>query len=1162
MQKILRKTSAIRGSALLAGSLASLLFAACGGGGGSGSDMELLSVSVAGNGNWQLNRPIYFVFSDDVDFTTVNFNTIHIGQTNGGTALGEFDLSDSHTVKFQPRCPTLPDNSDAGLLPGGISYTVQVPGADSGASTVRSMSGGALGHTLTVQFNTVDSQDPADLFIDTAIGPPTPVIRTDPTVSDACYIEIGDDPANRVYFQPRPTPVPDLGADTPAGFTSGLNLYSDMTSHLAVLVAINQAVESSADNVNPGTVVLQYQSASGAWIGLAHTVVLEQNCLGTGALLRVTPTGILPQNHLVRVALTRDFKDLVGDSNLITLTVGTFLVETAMDPGTTTPGAASDELKEEFTVGGSSSGSLEDTESTLSDPRATWGQNGLLRAGFAFDGTGGPPDGTFDWKIGNDQPPSQTNHPQVILDTSFSVIINQQQTAQETVVNGRVDIRNLLVTASGTLVIQGPNPATILVAGSAEIDGEITLKGNSNLSVATLNTTNQPEPGASGKAGGGRGGTGNYLTSQSTPKGGDGFGAFDIANAGGVGGESAYNPSFPGDGDDAHRRPAGGGGGTFGHDFLRPAGIAPTLSYTNQNSCPDQFLVGYDAEQGFSGYNTAIGVITGAAPPRGGAAGPRPFFDSDPTNDFWGTMKTGSGQLIAGELHQPSAGAGGGAGGNAIVSNSFPTTPFDPGGDEKGSGGGGGGGSIKILALGNIVFGTRGRIVASGGTGGGGENSFGGDITHIGGGSGGGSGGHIILQTASQIDLRAVTTVPGALPPGGIYALGGNGGAGKNDLGGSHPNGVPAGPTQDALPPPNSYPNTTALCGVNGSSNTNNPGYPTGFANTSDPDGPALVVICAGGDGGPGIVQLHTPLLSDILVPTTSGENIYTAIKPPPIGSFPATGVPSYAGINNPLVWNQMLPIFGRRSQAISKWVPLGAASVTSDANSTVPGPVRFFFKGTTAAGVVQTTGSGAATVVAELSPILTGVITSPGFPYIDADLRTVVLDGSTIVDADDIYLRNVMLMKRFLLRLTHGAPSDFEVGSATYDPATHALRLTVTASGTPLAGFPVNSLVEVRPRFFRVLTDGVPNSLPDTSQIVAEFQATVPNAQGEPDENVIVMSPWVPDITLIDPNLSGNTDYKFFRFRISFDISANNAPLTFDTPIPSLDFFRIPIRF
>src|SRR5262249_15826062 len=162
----------------------------------------------------------------------------------------------------------------------------------------------------------------------------------------------------------------------------------------------------------------------------------------------------------------------------------------------------------------------------------------------------------------------------------------------------------------------------------------------------------------------------------------------------------------------------------------------------------------------------------------------------------------------------PWAGEGGGAGGNAIVSNSFPTTPFDPAGDEKGAGGGGGGGSLTILSLGPITFGARGRIIASGRAGGGGANSFAGGSTPSGGGAGGGSGGHVILQTASQIDLRnTVSNTNGGNPAGGIYALGGNGGAGKNNVGGAQPGGFPAAPTTDALPP-NSYPNSSAPCGV------------------------------------------------------------------------------------------------------------------------------------------------------------------------------------------------------------------------------------------------------------------------------------------------------------------------------------------------------------
>jgi hypothetical protein len=60
----------------------------------------------------------------------------------------------------------------------------------------------------------------------------------------------------------------------------------------------------------------------------------------------------------------------------------------------------------------------------------------------------------------------------------------------------------------------------------------------------------------------------------------------------------------------------------------------------------------------------------------------------------------------------------------------------------------------------------------------------------------------------------------------------------------------------------------------------------------------------------------------------------------------------------------------------------------------------------------------------------------------------------------------------------------------------------------------------------------------------------------------VLNVSPWVTSISMIDPNAGANPNYRFFRFRISFDISAQGAPLSFNTPIPTLDFFRIRFRF
>ena len=180
--------------------------------------------------------------------------------------------------------------------------------------------------------------------------------------------------------------------------------------------------------------------------------------------------------------------------------------------------------------------------------------------------------------------------------------------------------------------------------------------------------------------------------------------------------------------------------------------------------------------------------------------------------------------------------------------------------------------------------------------------------------------------------------------------------------------------------------------------------------------------------------------------------------------------------------------------------------------------------------------------------------------PYIAADERTIVMAGSAL--SDDIYLQNPGLLRRFVVRMTFGTVTDLEVGSATYDPTTDDLRITVSGSGMPLVTFGAGSGVQIRPRFFKVITEGTVGSLPDSSDVVIEFQATTPNAQGDPDLSPGALSPFVSNISLLDPNTSGHPDYRFFRFRVTFDISAQGAPLSFNTPIPSLDFLRIPFRF
>lgn len=477
-------------------------------------------------------------------------------------------------------------------------------------------------------------------------------------------------------------------------------------------------------------------------------------------------------------------------------------------------------------------------------------------ASWLFAAGSGGPGGNFDWCV-----PTGTT---LIVDTSSMLLFGGPHcdgSQVQHVVGGLIEVRNVSIAPGATVRVLGPNPLVIYASGSVRIEGKLDVSGLSSFGVQTLNTTNIPEFGAGGAAGGGKGGTGNPNPTSATYKGGNGFGAFGVADAGGGGGETGWNNISAASLDG--RRGAGGGGGSFGPNQ------AQTFGSTAQFGEWDQSFIGLDGEEGFENRDpNAQGAYTGPAGPMGGRVGPRPFTDADPKNDFYGYgIDTQTGAVVIGELATPWAGAGGGGGGNACFvpnSGTFPPPVFNPFGDEKGAGGGGGGGSLEILALGDIVFGPAGLIVCRGGLGGGGENTL--FLNRVGGGSGGASGGHVVLQTAGVIDFTkslGASSTAGQLA-GGILATGGQGGAGKNDKGGA--TSQSGGQTQtppffDACPE----------------------GYPSSGTNAC-----VAHIDGAGGDGSPGIVQLHTlngfdPMNPSILLPP--GLTIGDVCKPLPVGA-------------------------------------------------------------------------------------------------------------------------------------------------------------------------------------------------------------------------------------------------------------------------------------
>lgn len=1106
----MRRMGGVAALCAAAGSLAVLQ--ACSGGGqdadSAAASLFFLDGSSVGDGQvWQINRPIAFRFSMPVDFSTVNPNTIQISQPNGVAAVGEFqsDPADSSVVNFLPRCPTMLDLSDAGLLPNGTTYRIRISDASTGAGSVQSTSGAGIEVAQTVTFTTPPSMNPLDLFIDPVPGPPTPLAGS--------FDENDEAQGTRLVFLDGSPAIPfelnETGQGVLEGFEVPLNLYSQLSSRTAVLVELNQPVNPTAENINPTRIQLQ-ALLNGAWVAISTDVELVANCTESGSSVLLSPVGLLPQNRDLRVWIGPEFEDLVADRNILPLTEFAQMHTEAFRDEAGAPVDFADELLEEFVLGGPDS--LEDTDAVFSTPSADWGQDSLSAA-FAFTGTGGP-GGDFDWHV-------QANT-DFVLNTNSSTILGGPggfPEQSQLVVNGVVNVRNFLVPLGSTLRIEGDQPATFLISGTMTVNGLIQLNGNSAPPIFNPNQPNIPAPGGAGVAGGGAGGIGSFLTNQVTPRGGSGLGAFSVAGLGGQGGESGWNPSTSSNG--ALRRAAGGGGGVLGPNSL-------IFSAGMNDFCLDQNLIGLDAESGFPGALTAAAAERpGEVMPWGGFEGPGPFSGTE-DDDFWGTLVVGfagvSPSILQGELPTPWAGAGGGAGGDATRASAYPPPQLIFGDNNKGAGGGGGAGSLTVLCLGDVKFGPSGRIEANGGHGTGGENTA--ALNRIGGGSGGGSGGHIVIQTGSQIDLSSVLAGQVA-----VIARGGQGGAGDSNLGGADIN-----ETVAAL-------DATHVGVTDPTDTSDNPWIPVGPPNCG---GGAAVVRGSGGDGGPGIIQFHVGVLpSDILPPGGSQSEILTAVQPIPVGYD-----------RQLMTWvDQLVPLFGRFSQAQSKWVPLGGVAVDPDSDALQP--IAFLLEGTDPAdGTVLTT----AGTVDELAPVLTppDPIEADGLPSIsEDDPRQLLVDATALTGDDAVYARNPALLRNFLLRV---GGDDFDVESASADEDLTVLTLTVSSTGPEL---PASGQVSLIPRYFRVLTGATADALPDSASVQISFQATTADEAGLPDPDNVVpsLTTWATDIAELNEAAS-NPMLRFYRFRVEFEVGIGDADLSASTPRPTVQFLRTPFRF
>ncbi|MEM9383045.1 MAG: hypothetical protein AAGB93_24055 [Planctomycetota bacterium] len=1188
MMRIQRSLEGIRTGAvaLLAALAGTFVVTACGSGsdgssgpvtppGGNTDRFQVVGTSVLNGAVWQLNRAIDIEFNQDIDFQTVSLSTIQIIDNQGIPAVGTFTPVTPRIARVQPRCPTDDANSNGGFGQGR-SYRLTVLSENSsglgGGVTVTNTAGERLQVGLNVSFTTPQSNDPLILFVDVVAGPPQVRVRgllgepADSMISS--FVEFGDGTTEFFAFDPNTStePIGVIGSLVP------LNLYSRSDQQFSIVLQFNQPVFAASSNVNSQRIGIEYtydaMPSTAQWFPVPGRVDLINNCTQTGASVRVTPTGIVPQNSTMRVVVREGFEDLTGDRVLASQARIRFESDLA-DPTGASPLDGSDEVLERFLIGGGGPDSLEDTELASPLPRAAWsrdGNPGSLEASFDFEGTGGP-SGDFDWRIRGGET--------AFLDTAGDQITggpNGDPFFTQPVFNGVVDIDDLFIEPGGRLVITGPNPCTILATGNVLIEGEIIVDGGDNTGVGTLNTTNQPEEGAAGNAAGGTGGVGSFLTSQSTPKGGDGNGAFDVPGGGGRGGETGFAPA--GVCEKENRRGAGGGGGQLGpfifFEFFRNG--------MSEGFFPAQALVGMDGEPGFTGSPDGRGAISQALPAVGGEYGPSPFLDQSDENNFFGTMITADGRQILGELTGVWAGAGGGAGGDAVRSATFPLTPFSPTGDEKGSGGGGGAGGLLVLAIGDISILGDGSITADGGYGGGGENLI--FFDRIGGGSGGGSGGHIVLSSAGSITISSEAT---AAATGDFYnddptaplhekrplrALGGQGGAGRESECGANEDGE----TQwraDAIPierflgnefvPPQEQ-NVWQACNR--------------IETCSVVEPPLGTTPGAGGDGGPGIIQLHVAdPRNQLLFPNSPANAFYAnvdtmagetwidptrSMAPPPLGWSSPDGEPDV-----------LVPFFSSRSEGFSKWIPLGLARLEpGNPPVGIVDQVEFEFDGTEPlTGEVIRNG----TVAGELAPLIdfTALTIGGAPPSVNTETAAFTFPGTGI---SELYKRNAALTREFAVRIREagsGLPGvEFLVVSGEYSSASDQFVLTVDPRGSELVDILLalsSPEVQLVPFYFRLLTGGVEDSYPLNTSVAITFDATIANPMtAEPSSDPAdSFSGGVVDNFATNIGALNAATWDFVRFRVVFDLASTpGSEVDLAAPRPGLGYLRLPYRF
>ncbi len=1126
---------------------------------------------------WALNRPIVMTFNHPVDPGSLSFSSIIIRpldpEVQGHPVTGSFNVragTNNKVVVFQPACPTNASNTNGAFVPGGYHYEIALPTQQNfGASVLRDQAGHPLSVGLTREFRSpIDPVEP--LFLDTTVGPPR-FAATNPVVfPDGLNMFSDPDGVIEIRFnQSVNASSTNLNTDRVYALYSDGEIGSgNENSYSATNKVPGQLI--LIDNCTVGGAVIYFQIAgilppnrnlqvrvSSDFEDLAG----ETNSQVQSSAAHATPTLTAYYNNDPNWTETDETADEILEDFSSSAVIDS-TASLAFPPADYTAGQITSSFEfpgtapspdHDFVL--SSFNTLElDTTGTVSFQDSN-GRNFEL-----VDGVLEVDDFTIE---ANATMIGRGDNPLLIYATGTVTI------------QGVLDVSGedaLLSQALGQPTV--PEPGGL--GGPGGGDG-----GTASKETATETFRGDPGFGAfnTGLGGGGGEGALNWTSGGTAPgfhikndglsqiAAGGGGGQFTQGfpsslswdRYAGVANPESHDDAGPDIREDRHTHFAttgnkeayfaGAENGVRGNsyiDLILPPPPPPPNNDDDHGGLGMEDLSHDD--QATDRNNLDPAWTSGTTPPfefGHPSNGPDPglaqaaVFSGATGDDFLGSRWNAYTQTrTEGELTAAWAGAGGGASGdsslvmrldlngdNALdaLADFFPDENFPYGWTFKywkGAPGGGGGGQVQIMAIGPIILGSNSQLLANGGSGNGGESLGEGssDLIRQVSGSGGGSGGHIILQSATGLDLSAI------------------------DVGSD---------------PVNSPPATTpelgqAIGGRRGWA------YSEGVTHTGgNPDGNSDFMIGRGGAGANGIIQIHVPEPAEDIAwhadADTAISNYLThSVSSGPIDTDRLEEMLDLYFEPTPYA---LIPAFSPKSQFQTDWIDTGLAGLRD------PIPANDYPNYASSLlgfeGISTTDGSVTASnaVITPLTEIATGSNIGANAAVYTA-YTVVIPNAAATFSASataDMMLRNPALLVGYDVLPDSTGSSSFEVTEASYSRSADELTLTtVMADGSMLLAVnPSNPVWTLEPKFFRVMTSGQKGRLPDSASIVFEFQ-------GAPESSTGSNTPGTPSAWTSD--LADLEGLRFLRYRVTFDIDASGAGVTVNSERPAIQLVKVPL--